>query len=508
MITDAKLKFWIDNNLNVLFIGSHGVGKTARVKEAFDSAGLKWLYFSAATLDPWVDFIGIPKEAQDERGNKYIELIRPKPFAEDSVEAIFVDEYNRSQKKVRNAVMELIQFRSINGKKFNNLRIIWAAINPDDVKTEDGDELEYNVERLDPAQKDRFEIQVDVPYKPDKAYFLKKFGENLCESAIDWWNGLSEKEKKSVSPRRLDYTLDVYTRGGDIRDVLPNNVNVSKLITELKNGSYVKLMKASYAQGDVEEAKKFMSVRNNYENTIRLILKSEDMIKFFIPCINEEDLVNLMGSEKKVYDHVVENYSKYENIIKNILDVNNNPKLSKRIKNEPKLLETISNLKNKAVSISYRNFSFSKPTLRVKPVVKNQFGIMFNSLGGQSFSNFINDTAGIESSLRKGTQYRVGVFQKILQNITDSESDSDYFTSLVILCNIISSTHKSSLKATMFRGMAELFGYLVRKYVDNNNMFNVMNKTPEGVIDQLRYKCNNKFGKVEEFLFNNSELYV
>lgn len=28
--------------------------------------------------------------------------------------------------------MELIQFKSINGKKFNNLKVIWAAINPDD----------------------------------------------------------------------------------------------------------------------------------------------------------------------------------------------------------------------------------------------------------------------------------------------------------------------------------------------------------------------------------------
>ena len=40
------------------------------------------------------------------------------------------DELNRAKPKVRNAVMELIQFRSINGIKFNNLRMIWAAINP------------------------------------------------------------------------------------------------------------------------------------------------------------------------------------------------------------------------------------------------------------------------------------------------------------------------------------------------------------------------------------------
>lgn len=209
MITDAKLQFWIKNNLNVLFIGEHGVGKTARVKKAFEEAGLKWLYFSAATLDPWVDFIGIPKEVEDPKsGLKYIDLIRPKPFAEDTVEAIFIDELNRSHKKVRNAIMELLQFKSINGRKFKNLRIIWGAINPE-TPINESTELEYDVERLDPAHKDRFEVHVNVPYKPDHTYFHEKFGTNATP-AICWWNDLSPAAKKLVSPRRLDYALTVW----------------------------------------------------------------------------------------------------------------------------------------------------------------------------------------------------------------------------------------------------------------------------------------------------------
>lgn len=224
MITEAKLKFWIDNNLNVLFVGEHGVGKTARVKQAFDKAGLNWLYFSAATLDPWVDFIGIPKETEDpETGIKYIDLVRPKPFAEDTVEAIFIDELNRSHKKVRNAVMELVQFKSINGKPFKNLRIIWGAINPEN-RLEDSSELEYDVERLDPAQKDRFEIHVDVPFAPDRAYFLSKHGPK-SEAAMAWWKDLPSNVQKLVSPRRLDYALGVVAKGGDIRDVLPFSLN-------------------------------------------------------------------------------------------------------------------------------------------------------------------------------------------------------------------------------------------------------------------------------------------
>jgi hypothetical protein len=502
MITDAKLKFWIENNLNVLFIGEHGVGKTARVKEAFDQAGLKWLYFSASTLDPWVDFIGIPKEAQDEKGNKYIELIRPKPFAEDEVEAIFLDEYNRSPKKVRNAVMELLQFKSINGKRFNNLRIVWAAINPDDVKIEGSDDFEYDVEKLDPAQKDRFEVHVDVPFKPDKGYFLKKYGEDIAENAIDWWNDLDQKTRRSVSPRRLDYALNVYVKGGDIRDVLPANVNVSKLITELKNGSYVKLMKAVFAQRNVDEAKKFMSVRNNYDNTIARILKSDDMVKFFVPCLREEDLVALMATEKKVYDHVVDNLTVYDTTVKNILDVNSNSKLAKKLKKEPKLTQMAQNLKARAMSNQFSQYTFSNPNLSTKPIIKNRYSTMFGSVSGQSFSSFINDPA-IPNTIRKGTAYRTGVFHKIAANITDNETHVNYMAALKVVSDIIGSTHKDSLKTPVWHGIPELFGFLIKKAVDTSNG----TETPKSILSKVKVS-NGRADKVEEFLFTNSKLYV
>lgn len=509
MITDAKMKFWIDNNLNVLFVGEAGVGKTARVKQAFDEAGLKWLYFSAATLDPWVDFIGIPKESQDENGIKFIELVRPRPFAYDEVEAIFMDEFNRSPKKVRNAVMELIQFKSINGKKFEKLRLIWAAINPDNIKALDGsDDLEYDVEKLDPAQKDRFQVHVDVPYKPDKGYFLKQFGEEISENAIDWWNDLDEKSRKSVSPRRLDYALNVFVKGGDVRDVLPSNVNITKLITELKNGSYVKLMKAVFAKGEVEQAKKFLSIRNNYDNTISRILKSEDMLRFFIPCVKEEDLINLMGQEKKVYEHVVENYNIYEETIKSILDVNSNPKLAKKLKKEPKLMQMAEDLKAKTMSAQFSQLTFSDPSLQIKPIVKNQYGVMFSSLGGQTFSNFINDSATISSAIRNGTQYRVGIYHKILQNISDTETYNDYLTALKVLSDIIGSSHKQSLKQVMYKGLPELFGYVVNKCSQTSisNPGSVV-ETSQQIISKLRVR-NGRADKLEEFLYTNSKLYV
>lgn len=216
IIRDEKLDFWVKNDLNVLFSGKHGVGKSSIIIDTFKRHKLNWLYFSAATMDPWVDFIGVPREELGDNGERFLDLIRPKIFQEDTVEALFFDELNCAHKKVRNAVMELIQFRSINGKPFNNLKIIWAAINP-----EDDEDQSYDVEALDPAQKDRFHVHVELPYRPDRSYFTSKFGVEVATPALEWWRQLPKDIVNDVSPRRLDYALDVHSKGGDIRDTLP-----------------------------------------------------------------------------------------------------------------------------------------------------------------------------------------------------------------------------------------------------------------------------------------------
>ena len=201
-----KLKKYFDCGMNVLLTGEHGVGKTSIVRQALEENGLilneSWLYFSGSTLDPWVDFIGIPKEVEY-NGKKCIEIIPPKAFFnEGKIEAIFIDELNRSPSKIRNAILELCQFKSINGRKFPNLKVVWAAINPDD------EENTYDVERLDPAHKDRFHAnQIIVPYACDIEYFTKKYGTDIASASINWWNELPDNVKKQVSPRRLDYAL-------------------------------------------------------------------------------------------------------------------------------------------------------------------------------------------------------------------------------------------------------------------------------------------------------------
>ena len=89
------LDFAIRNNLNVILNGKHGVGKTAQVIEAFENAGIRYKVFSASTLDPWIDFIGVPKEYTREDGTKVLDMVRPAWIFDGSIEAIFLDEYSR-----------------------------------------------------------------------------------------------------------------------------------------------------------------------------------------------------------------------------------------------------------------------------------------------------------------------------------------------------------------------------------------------------------------------------
>jgi len=173
------MDFWFNNNRNVLFVGKHGTGKTSLVKSCFERNGLihgeTYLYFSASTLDPWVDLVGVPYKKVNKDGSECLDLVRPAALANGLVQAIFFDEFNRSPKKVRNAVMELMQFKSINGFKFPNLKAVWAAINPDDDDT-------YDVEKIDPAQKDRFHVIKEIDYKCDQSFFISRFGSD-CGSA-------------------------------------------------------------------------------------------------------------------------------------------------------------------------------------------------------------------------------------------------------------------------------------------------------------------------------------
>jgi MoxR-like ATPase len=245
--------------------------------------------------------IAMPETATVAANNHFVVSVEPDGF--EDVWDLTVDDYHNfavgqgvfvhnTHKKVRNAMMELIQFKSINGNPMgDDLRIVWAAINPDSDQEGNG---EYDTDRLDPAQRDRFHIMCDIPYKCDKEYFAKKYDPEVAKAAIQYWDELPEPIRKQVSPRRLDYALQIWQDGGDLRDVLPTQANVNRLTQALQIGPAETRLNALVQ--DPKAAKAFFKDENNYTSTINTVLRLTKYRDILLPHIPVEKLATLFSA--------------------------------------------------------------------------------------------------------------------------------------------------------------------------------------------------------------------
>ena len=200
---------YVKDEEKFLLIGLHGVGKTEMCLEAAKETNHKLLYFSASTLDPWCDLVGIPVPKTIEEGPDGRTILK---FArrEDLEQAtwIFLDELNRAHPKTLNALFEMIQFKQINGVPLKNLKLVSGAINPPDV------EMNYSVTELDPALLDRFHHYMYVKANPTLSVYMNKgISRSVAEKSIAWWKNLGENQKNYITPRRLEYLMFAHMKG-------------------------------------------------------------------------------------------------------------------------------------------------------------------------------------------------------------------------------------------------------------------------------------------------------
>jgi energy-coupling factor transporter ATP-binding protein EcfA2 len=207
---EEKLITYANNNLNVLFIGHPGVGKTTIVKAISEKLKLKFEYYSASTLDPFTDLVGIPVPNKD---TKTIEYFQSKKLLD--AEFIFFDELNRPQnEKVLNSILEILQFKTINGTPLPKLKLIWAAMNP----SGEG----YNVDEVDHAIVDRFHCYIKKTPEVDLDYLATKMNPGIAKVIKYWWDSaLSEEQKIIFTPRRVEYLGIMIDKDIPWRDALP-----------------------------------------------------------------------------------------------------------------------------------------------------------------------------------------------------------------------------------------------------------------------------------------------
>lgn len=393
-------------------------------------------------------FKEIAKELMLLKNNGNHKIVSIEECDNEDVYDITVDEYenfaidcgifvHNSPAKVRNAIMELIQFRSINGKKFNNLKIVWAAINPDDDDT-------YDVERLDPAQKDRFPIHVYMPYEVSYDFFVQKFG-SMGRTACQWWDNLSDEVKNELSPRRLDYALQVFKMQGDLTYVLPYTANVQELTSQLMDGSIDERLNALFLSKNEEECTEAFMNENFLTGVDQRLNKNKEYKEFFIQFYPKDRLVARYISDNEIRDYFYKNvnYRKYQSIFDPIIvNYENN---EKKINGKEVQYSVISSLKR----------------------WRKQY-ITVNELSDVDFINTISDyRANVEYITKPETQNDIiNRFGLILHNDVIL-SETEYLAMFGVSCELLYVVNKKEKQPAQTEALLKTITWIGEKLKKN-----------------------------------------
>lgn len=114
------LKFNLRTGGNLLVLGQAGIGKTECAMQAIAEAGMNPIYINLSVLE-YPDLVGLQTIVTDMKGRKHVDYACPKflPLKEGSVPSrnvIIFDEVDKAKCELQNPLLELLQFRTINGQ--------------------------------------------------------------------------------------------------------------------------------------------------------------------------------------------------------------------------------------------------------------------------------------------------------------------------------------------------------------------------------------------------------
>lgn len=178
-----------------LLIGEAGIGKTTVIHDIAKETNRKVIEIPLQVMDA-EDFIGMVHETPDGK----FDFLLPKWFPTDPKEKviIFLDEVNRSTRRVRGALLKIVLEHQLNGHKLPNDTWIAAAMNP---ATDD-----YEVEEV-----------------ADQA-FLSRFVRIDTKADVDEWLRWARKHK--INKHVIDFVREnrqwLITKPNEDDNVAPN----------------------------------------------------------------------------------------------------------------------------------------------------------------------------------------------------------------------------------------------------------------------------------------------
>lgn len=139
----------------LLFKGIHGIGKSQVIKDFFTKKGYRVVILFLGQMADAGDLTGLPDREKNEETGYTHTVFRPPywwPKSEGEKFILVLDELNRGKPEVMQCIMDMVLNRELMGKKLPDGCMIVSAMNP---ISDDG---YYQVDELDPALLDRFNI--------------------------------------------------------------------------------------------------------------------------------------------------------------------------------------------------------------------------------------------------------------------------------------------------------------------------------------------------------------
>lgn len=125
------MRFTIENGTNLIVFGNAGIGKTEIAMQACEQLKFTYKYLNLSVLEA-PDLIGLPRI--NELGKTAYSPPDGFPLVTEDVNecVLLVDEIDKAKPELQNPMLELFQFRSVNGNKFKFRAVLATGNLPDE----------------------------------------------------------------------------------------------------------------------------------------------------------------------------------------------------------------------------------------------------------------------------------------------------------------------------------------------------------------------------------------
>ena len=206
-VTEALAGGW-----RLRLVGPPGIGKTSHIRAAVEAAGYDLEYLSLSQTSVTDLVVPVPVAGRLEF-LPAARLVRP---GRDYV--LVLDEFSRAPADTASAAMELVNERSLAGRRLEGCVAVIALDNPPEIGA-----LQLDTGRIDLAQASRFTatIEVDVDDLPWREVLHRRFPATAA-AFLDWRaEDLDDAARALVSPRCLERMLSLHADGLDPELGLP-----------------------------------------------------------------------------------------------------------------------------------------------------------------------------------------------------------------------------------------------------------------------------------------------